>query len=290
MPVPELDGTVIYKMTGSGNDFVMVDGRVDPAETWSRERVAAVCARGTGVGADGFVVVSPGATSGSVRFRYFNADGGRSEMCGNAALCAVWLSVFLELAPSGRVVLETDVGPQPGRCIEGQSELAEIELPSSAPLSSPDIDLKPGEQSMHLTRVGVPHLVVLVDDLPSVDIGRRGRELRSHTVLEPHGANVNFVGRDGTGWGMRTYERGVEAETLACGTGAVASAATLVASLGLALPISLRTTSGATLTVAGTVAQDGALTTPRLTGQARLVFRGVLGRLTLGALPSPSCG
>ncbi len=268
---------MIYKMTGSGNDFVIVDGRVDPADSWTPELIRAICARGTGVGADGFVVLEPGSGPGAVRFHFFNADGGRSEMCGNAALCSVRLSAWLELATPDRIVLETDVGSQEGRCIEGQPERAEIELPSSTPLTSPDIPLEPGERTMRFTRVGVPHLVVLVDAVGEVSVRKRGRELRHHPGVGSDGANVNFVGNGGATWAMRTYERGVEAETLACGTGAVASAATLAAAAGAKLPIDIRCSSGALLTVSANPAADGSLPRPRLTGQARLVCRAVLG-------------
>jgi diaminopimelate epimerase len=273
----ELEGTVVYKMTGSGNDFVFVDGRVDPVGSWTPEAIRRVCTRGTGVGADGFVILEPGSGPGAVRFHFFNADGGRSEMCGNAALCSVRLSAWLELAPPDRVVLETDVGTQQGRCIDGEPELAEIELPSSTSLSTPDIPLEPGERTMRLTRVGVPHLVVLVDDVSGVEVSHRGRELRAHPGVGSDGANVNFVGNGGGRWAMRTFERGVEAETLACGTGAVASAATLAAATGAKLPIALRCSSGALLTVSASPAPDGSLPRPHLTGQARLVFRAVLG-------------
>ena len=277
MLLRDLEGTVIYKMTGSGNDFVMVDGRVDPVDSWEPEVIRAVCSRGTGVGADGFVVLEPGSGPGAVKFHFFNADGGRSEMCGNAALCSVRLSAWLEFAPPERMILETDVGSQEGRCIEGQPERAEVELPSSTALSSPDIPLEPGEHTMGYTRVGVPHLVVLVDDVGEVSVGERGRVLRHHPSVGSDGANVNFVSNGGAAWAMRTYERGVEAETLACGTGAVASAATLAAESGVGFPIDLRSSSGAILTVSATPAADGSLPRPRLAGQARLVCRAVLG-------------
>jgi diaminopimelate epimerase len=273
----EFEGTVVYKMTGSGNDFVVVDGRVDPVDSWTPEAIRCLCARGTGVGADGFVVLEPGSGPGAVRFHFFNADGGRSAMCGNAALCSVRLSAYLELAPPDRIVLETDVGIQQGRCIDAQPERAEVELPSSTSLSTPDIPLEPGERTMRLTRVGVPHLVVLVDSVGDVGVSERGRALREHPGVGSDGANVNFVGNGGASWAMRTYERGVEAETLACGTGAVASAATLAAVSQAHLPIDIRCSSGAILTVSAAPAPDGSLPKPRLTGQARLVFRAVLG-------------
>ncbi|NIM50821.1 MAG: diaminopimelate epimerase [Gemmatimonadales bacterium] len=272
-----LDGTVIYKMSGSGNDFVVVDGRSEPIEVWTPERIRAICARGTGVGADGFVVLEPGSKPDAVRFHFFNSDGSRAPMCGNGALCAARLACWLELAPADGMTLETDAGPVAARCLPGDEERAELSLPSPGEITSPDIPLEAGERSVHLTTVGVPHVVVLVEDLASVPLPERGRELRSHAALAPAGANINFVANGHRGWAMRTYERGVEAETLACGTGAVASAAVLAHAGVASLPLDVCTASGALLTVSADLAATGAVKDPRLAGQARLVFRAVLG-------------
>jgi len=275
--VNTLEGTVVYKMSGSGNDFVMVDGRTDPPNQWTAERVQWVCARGTGVGADGLVVLEPGSGPAAVRFHFFNCDGQRAEMCGNAALCAVRLSAWLELAPPEGMILETDSGPVRGQCLRGDGERSEIELPTTTPLVTPEVSLATGERLMRFTTVGVPHLVVLVADLEKVAILERGRELRQHPAVAPAGANVNFVAEDSGGWSMRTYERGVEAETLACGTGAVACAATLASACSVALPIGLRTRSGTELTVNANLAQEGQLHHPLLAGHGRLTYRAILG-------------
>ncbi|MEE8193701.1 MAG: diaminopimelate epimerase [Gemmatimonadales bacterium] len=272
-----LDGTVIYKVTGSGNDFVMLDGRTEPLERWTPELIREICARGTGVGADGFAVLQPGSRPGAVRFHFFNADGGRSAMCGNAALCATRLSAWLELGPAEGLVLETDSGDVPARCLPGPGQRAEIQLPPVADLTTPDIAAVSGERSIHFTAVGVPHLVVLVEDIGAVPLIERGRELRSHPAVGPDGANVTFVGNGSGGWAMRTFERGVEAETLACGTGAAASAAVLAQAEGVALPIDIRTSSGALLTVSTDAAAGGEFGRPRLAGEGRIVFRAILG-------------
>jgi diaminopimelate epimerase len=272
-----VNGTVVYKMTGSGNDFVMLDGRVERLERWTPEHIRTVCARGTGVGADGLAVLEPGSAPGSVRFNFFNRDGSRSAMCGNAALCATRLAAWLELAPPGALVLETDSGPVEARCLDGPGERAEILLPPVAPVTEPAITRTTGEQSIHLTAVGVPHMVVQVDDIGLVPLPERGRELRSHPAAGSEGANVNFVS-DGSGeWRMRTFERGVEDETLACGTGAAASAAVLSRCAGAPLPLSIRTSSGALLVVSANPAPDGQFGQPRLAGEGRFVFRAILG-------------
>jgi diaminopimelate epimerase len=273
-------GTVVYKMSASGNDFILVDGRTSPVATWSPERVQAVCARRTGIGADGVAVIEPGSVEGAIRFSYFNRDGNRAEMCGNASLCATKLAARLELAPPEGMVLETDIGDIPARILVGNGERAEIGFPDVVGLTVPDIEMVPGERSIHFVKVGVPHLVVVVDeiDAPAAAPGERGRALRSHQFLGPDGANVNFLGCNNGSWRIRTFERGVEAETLACGTGAVAAAATLTNIGHVSLPWQVKTSSGAFLEVSGQSDNDPLhrLSQPRLVGEARMILRGVL--------------
>jgi diaminopimelate epimerase len=273
-----MSGDVFFKMSGSGNDFVFLDGRWTGLDEWAVDRIRRVCDRRTGVGADGLVIMAPGSGPGMVRFHFFNSDGSPGAMCGNAALCATRLAALLELAPPEAVGLETDAGVVRSRCVPESTDRAELALPDVRETRTPAVDLGPGERRVGFALVGVPHLVVLVDALDSVDLPGRGRELRFHPDLSPHGANVNFVSRTDGGWAMRTYERGVEAETLACGTGAIACA-TLLGGWGAAeVPLDLTTRSGCLLSVSGRLESEGGLTSPRLGGEGRLVFRGVLGR------------
>jgi diaminopimelate epimerase len=271
-----LSGDVIFKMSGSGNDFVFLDGRWTTPEEWPAERIRRVCARGTGVGADGLVILSPGSAPDAVRFQFYNNDGNRAEMCGNAALCATRLAVMLEMVPAGGLLLETDAGPVRAHAVSASEDRAELELPDVAQVEHPDIPVASGEEQIGFAVVGVPHLVVAVRDLDAVPLQDRGRELRSHPSLGPAGANVNFVARNGGGWAMRTYERGVEDETLACGTGAVAVATILNVAGQAGLPFLVRTRAGTTLRVSGDP-RDRALKGPRLEGEARFIFRGTLG-------------
>ena len=271
------NGVIVYKMTGSGNDFVFVDGRATPLQFWTAHRIRAVCARQNGVGADGLVVLEPGSNVGAVRLHYFNRDGLRAELCGNASLCAARLATWIELAPVERLVLETDAGPVPGRSLPGTGELAEIGLGEVSGMRPADVELTRGETAAHYVRIGVPHLVVQVRDLEAVDVVARGRALRLHPAFEPDGANVNFVSCGTSGWAMRTYERGVEDETLACGTGSVAVASILAETGRQSLPLDLRTASGCILRVGGGRRGPGHFENMKLIGEGRLVFRAILG-------------
>ncbi len=292
-------------MTGSGNDFVFLDGRQTGCDAWPADRIAEICHRRNGAGADGLVILTPGspkapdeavgeggeggegagvAAAGPViTMDFFNNDGSRAAMCGNAALCATRLSANLGLfdPAAGPMVLATDAGAFHTR-IAGSGWMAEINLP---PFEAPEdmgrqIPPGPGELMVAFTVVGVPHLVVLVDDLETVDLMGRGRELRNHTALAPAGgANVNFVAAPGGAeeqlWPVRTYERGVEGETLACGTGTVACAAALSDNGVTSLPRRFLSRGGAVLSVAGR-REGGRWTDVWLCGEGRLVYRGIL--------------
>ena len=269
-------GTILYKMTGSGNDFVMLDGRFTSPERWPATRVAAICDRRSGVGADGLVILTPDAP-GRVRMTYWNSDGSRAAMCGNAALCSARLAVYLELAQPGEICLLTDAGVVPARC-DGVGDRAEIRLPDAEiPVGIDELEPGAGERWLAFGTVGVPHLVVRVEDLEAVDLPGRGRSLRFDQSTGPEGANVNFVSpgmASGEAWRIRTYERGVEGETLACGTGTVAAAIALAARGEAQLPLRFRSRGGPELVVRaelnGVRAHD-----IWLGGQGRLLFRGV---------------
>ena len=269
-------GTVLYKMTGSGNDFVMLDGRTTRAERWPAERVRAVCDRRHGVGADGMVILTPEG-SGVVRMGFWNSDGSRAAMCGNAALCSARLAVHLEMTEPGELCLHTDAGAVRARA-DLADEQAEINLPDVAlPAPVPGLVPQAGERWLEFGTVGVPHLIVRVDDVDAVDLPGRGRALRHDSHLGPEGANVNFVSPPraaGGPWLIRTYERGVEGETLACGTGTVASAVALAAHEEATLPLRFQSRGGPELLVRATLG-EGRASDLWLGGQGRLLFRAV---------------
>jgi diaminopimelate epimerase len=265
-------------MTGSGNDFVMVDGRVSAPSEWSPEDIRALCARGTGIGADGLVFIGPGSAPGAARMIYYNSDGSHAAMCGNAALCSTTLAVHLSLGDAAGMTLETDAGTYRSRAGTPGTGRAELNLsPVEPPKAVPGLALAPGERQAALGMVGVPHLVVVVDNLDNLDLMGRGRALRFDPALGPPGANVNFIAPGpARGWRMRTYERGVEGETLACGTGAVA-AGCAIQEWGLGqLPIHITTCSGRELRISATKGTGGRYGDVWLSGEGRMVFRGVV--------------
>lgn len=269
-------GTVVYKMTGSGNDFVMLDGRCTDPDRWPAEQVASICDRRSGIGADGLVILTPDG-DGSVRMIYWNSDGSRAAMCGNAALCSARLAVYLEMVEPGDLCLLTDAGPVRARS-DGAGDAARISLPDFAvPAAVAGLPPGPGERWLALATVGVPHLVVRVDDIERVQVQERGRSLRYDPKVGPGGANVNFVAppeTEGGPWRIRTYERGVEGETLACGTGTVAAAVALAGRGEATLPMRFRSRGGPELTV-GAELEAGKAAEVWLGGQGRLLFRGV---------------
>lgn len=269
--------TTFYKMTGSGNDFIMLNGRhTSPAE-WPTRRIRAVCDRRDGIGADGLLILTQEGAN-TVRMTFWNCDGSPANMCGNAALCSTRLAAHLGLASASGMTLATGAGPFPTRCVE-PGQLAELNLPDfDIPAPVVGMALTAGERWIRRAVVGVEHLVTRVDDLEGFDLPARGREQRFHPAIAPLGANANYLGAPDTPggpWRVRTYERGVEGETLACGTGTVAAAVAL-ASLGEAeLPLTLLSRSGRELMVRATI-QGGRATDVWLRGEARLVFTGTL--------------
>jgi diaminopimelate epimerase len=268
------DRRLFYKMTGSGNDFVFVDGRYQTLADWPVDRIRAVSDRRRGVGADGVVLLTPGPDA--VRMVYFNADGSRAEMCGNAALCSARLADRLGIAGRDHIVLDTDAGRLECRLV-GPGAMAELRFPPTPTPAAIELALLPGERRAFHGTVGVPHTIIVVDDVERVDVIGRGRALRSAARFGPAGTNVNFVSRtDGDAvYSIRTYERGVEDETLACGTGTVAAALALARAGQAELPVRLKSRSGSLFSVAAVLGPDAA-SEVWLAGEGLLVYTGLL--------------
>jgi diaminopimelate epimerase len=272
-------------MSGSGNDFLFFDAREEPPGALETpERIRALTARGTGVGADGVVFLVPSETA-DFAIRYYNADGSLASLCGNASLCSTRLAAELGLAAAEGMRFETGAGTLSARLRAGDGQ-PEIDLDPVTGLrpSVEAIQLGDTERRVGYAVAGVPHLVILCDDVETVDVAGRGPGLRAHPSVGAEGANVNWVSRRPDAgsddvWQIRTFERGVEGETLACGTGAVASAAVLAAwGLAPASGTTLVTRSGRSLRVTFRADGSGSVR-PSLSGEGRVVFRGELGEI-----------
>jgi diaminopimelate epimerase len=268
-------GRTFFKMSGSGNDFIMVEAMLEPPGSLAHaETVRRVCARATGIGADGVVFLEPSEVA-DYRMTYLNSDGSRADLCGNASLCSARLATELGIVHNTEFHFETDAGILDARL---ESEGPEVDLPVvSEVTTSLPFRLGPGERWIGFALAGVPHLVVLVDDVSTVDVVGRGRPLR-HDASLADGANVNFVSpRPDGGFRIRTFERGVEGETLACGTGSVATAILLTETGEAAGEVTLTTRSGRVLRVRLRRSAEGWW--PSLSGEARIVFEGRFGEL-----------
>lgn len=265
-------GRRFYKMSGSGNDFIVFDAREgDTQPLEAPAMIRRLCDRRQGIGADGLVVIDP-SRSGAVLMKYFNSDGSRGAMCGNAALCVTRLVARLGLGEIDSMTIDSDDGEIASRVVGDRPEI-DLQPVRDIRADVPAV-LETGEERMGYAVAGVPHVVVLCEDVEAMDVGTRGAELRRADWTGPEGANVNFISRTGGGWAMRTFERGVEGETLACGTGAVASA-TVLRAWGLTGPeTALRTRSGCVLEVR--LRDEGERVLPRLRGEGRLVFEGAV--------------
>lgn len=257
-----------WKMSGAGNDFVLISGGRRKTAELGRMAVK-LCAAKTAIGADGLLYVDK-AGRGAVSVRYFNSDGSEA-FCGNGSRCAAWWAHRAGLAGK-RFLLRTAAGELP----------AEITSRETVRMGMPDVDgaalnfpgkYPRGIKTVHFLNTGVPHAVVPVSGLDGMDVAGLGRALRHNPAFGRAGANVNFVSARGGRVSVRTFERGVEAETLACGTGLTASAVALVLTGAARSPVRLRARSGEEFTVWLKPGAAGA-TDIRIQGPARIVFKG----------------
>lgn len=280
----ELMGRTVpfFKMQGCGNDFVAIDNRelgvpVEAMPEWAKK----VCARAFGVAADGifFLENAPQDSGLDYRWHFYNNDGSRAEMCGNASRCVGRLAHSIGLAPTEHV-FGTDAGPIKVHVFTEGDDAGQVRVQLTTPrnlaLNIP-LRFKDDEFTVHFVDTGVPHAVVLVKNAAEVDVQTVGSVIRFHEHFQPAGTNVNFVQVVGPDALIcRTYERGVEAETYACGTGVTASQF-IAHELGLTGPEAAISTSGGEVLRVSIV--DGQ---PFLQGAATLVFTGALNLDALG--------
>lgn len=262
-----------WKMHGASNDFILADDRQRTFPVQDRQWIAAIANRRTGVGSEGILLIQPPEGQGDFRMRFFNPDGGEAEMCGNGARCIARLAHEIGAAPAS-MKIETAAGVVRAE-VRGEQVLLRLTDPKDWRMNR---TLSAGGRTIdyHFVNSGVPHAVVEAPDLDAVDVPLLGAAIRRHADFAPAGANANFIAATGpNALRVRTYERGVEAETLACGTGIVA-AALVAGRLGrVRPPVNVTARSGDALEVNFRVTNDGAADVTLL-GPAVHVFRGTL--------------
>jgi diaminopimelate epimerase len=273
MQAGKQDPVTFLKMAGGGNDFVVIDnrsGRIDDAAALTRR----ICTPHLSVGGDGLILIENTARA-TFRMIYLNADGSRADFCANGTRCAARFAFVNVIAPK-RMTIETDAGIVDAEVADGGQVTLTLPPPQSFRAERP---LHVGDTLIRGSSitVGVPHYILFLrDDLWSQDIVPLGRALRMHPELQPAGANVNFVVvRDPHTIEVRTYERGVEAETLSCGSGVVASAVSTALFGRTSSPVNVRTRSGITLQVSFAI-EGGAARAVQLRGDARIVYRATM--------------
>ncbi|NNE93932.1 MAG: diaminopimelate epimerase [Verrucomicrobiales bacterium] len=263
-----------WKMNGAGNDFVVLDNR-DLSNSLSGEQIERLCNRQRGVGADGLLAVEPAQNGADFRMRYYNADGGEAEMCGNGARCFGKFVNFLHDNSLEKTSFETIAGVISAEFV---GENVRVEL-------SPPFDLAPGTEldlggethTVHSVNTGVPHAVIFVDELNEIDLQRLGAATRFHEHFAPAGTNCNFVKINAPGdLSIRTYERGVEGETLACGTGMAACAIIHHQLETVDSPVKITVAGGDTLEIGFNHLGDGNYENVTLLGPAEFTFEGIL--------------
>ena len=260
------------KMNGAGNDFILIDNRAREIDL-DRSQIAQLCNRHRGVGADGILLLENTTNRADFRMRYFNADGGEAEMCGNGARC--FARFANRVAGTQKTIsFETPAGVISAELGDNLVTLRMTEptdLRLNVKVSVPDEN-----KTVHFINSGVPHVVIPVPKIDDVDVQCEGAAIRHHKMFSPNGANVNFIEkRESNKIAIRTYERGVENETLACGTGIVASALIFAATENTSGPIHVIARGGDELQV-GFERVDGGFRNVTLTGPAEFVFEGTI--------------
>jgi diaminopimelate epimerase len=258
-------------MNGAGNDFVLVDNR-ERKINLTAQQVARICHRQRGVGADGILLLVP-CTSGKADWAwdFYNSDGSRAEMCGNGARC---FGRFIQklTGATGNISFETIAGVITAS-FHGERVTVTLTPPKNLRLDE-QVQLSTGATKVHSLNTGVPHAVMFVSDADKAMVSQLGNEVRFHPHFAPKGTNVNFVQPLGANFiRVRTYERGVEGETLACGTGVSASAMISARVHGFASPVKVQVQGGDTLEVSFKQV-NGHFEDVRLTGPADFVFEG----------------
>jgi diaminopimelate epimerase len=260
------------KMNGAGNDFILIDNRAGDIDL-DRQQIAHLCDRHRGIGADGILLLEKPGNRADFRMRYFNADGGEAEMCGNGARCFARFANKIAAAKE-EISFETPAGVISAE-LKGDLVTLRMTEPTDLRLNV-DLPMAAEQKTVHFINSGVPHVVIPVAKIDDADVRREGAAIRYHKMFSPNGTNVNFIEKQGPNRiAIRTYERGVEDETLACGTGIVASALTFASIENVTAPVSVIARGGDELQV-GFETIDGRFRHVTLTGPAEFVFEGTI--------------
>ncbi|PWU10326.1 MAG: diaminopimelate epimerase [Verrucomicrobia bacterium] len=258
------------KMNGAGNDFILMDNREGRIQL-TTDQIARLCDRHRGIGADGLLLVEPATGKAEFRMRYYNSDGREAEMCGNGTRCFLRYALRISASQQKTLSFETPAGVIRGTLLDNSVEIQMSTPRDHRPLTV--LQLENGAEEVHFINTGVPHAVIFVEDVGKIDISRRGAELRHHAAFLPAGANANFIQVLAPNHlRIRTYERGVENETLACGTGVVASALLHHLRTGAPSPICVVVQSGDKIEVSFENSPN--FQNVRMRGPAEFVFDG----------------
>jgi diaminopimelate epimerase len=261
------------KLSGAGNDFVVIDNRQKVVPDDLENFIRKVCTRRISVGADGFLLVENSDVA-DFRMRYFNSDGSEAETCGNGARCISRFAYTEGVVTSDKMTFETKAGIYSAEMV-GNNVRIKMGDAVDLRLDFP-IELSNGTYNISFINSGVPHAVFFMDDLEKTDIVKLGSETRYHKDFAPKGTNANFIKvKDKNNIVIRTYERGVEDETLACGTGSIASAIIASALGKTESPVILHTQGGFPLKIYFELEPKGAKNV-FLEGDARIVYKGYL--------------
>jgi diaminopimelate epimerase len=263
-----------YKMSGCGNDFIIIDNRSPVIEEKDLSAfIVGVCRRKMSVGADGIILIENSDTV-DFKWRFYNSDGSLAEMCGNGARCVARFA-YLNGITGPDMSFETLAGVVSASVSEMGMVKIKMTNPLSLKLDYP-LHLRDGKFLISSVNTGVPHAVMVVDNIDETPVKEMGKEIRFHPDFAPAGTNTNFVSvQPDNIVAVRTYERGVEDETLACGTGCVAGALITARKFGLASPVTLLTRSGGYLRIYFTLHQD-AFSDVYMEGDARVIYRAEL--------------
>lgn len=260
-------------MSGSGNDFIIIDNRASIVDNaGKRDFVRKVCAPKTSIGADGVIFVES-SDKADFRWDFYNADGSSAEMCGNGGRCVARYAYEKKIAPE-KMSFETIAGIIHAE-VKGRTVKVKLTSPKNL-RRNVDVALGETTYSVDSINTGVPHAVIFSQDVDKEDMQNIGRGVRYHSVFAPAGTNVNLVQKkDGHSLKVRTYERGVEGETLACGTGVVASAILASCSKDVNPPVQIETRGGEILNVYFQAGND-AFTDVYLEGLTKTTFEGTI--------------